>query len=63
MSDKDDPTEPTPNSEKFKPQNVADPLTSSNPTNQHRSKPGDTGGNDVPKGSDGVSKETPSAGG
>ena len=56
-----DPTKPTPNDEKFKPQNVADPLTSANNATQHRGKPGDTGGNDVPQGSDGVTKYTPSA--
>ncbi len=61
MSDAKDPTKPTPNDEKFKPQNVADPQQSTNPTNRHREKPGDTGGNDVEQGSDGVTKETPSA--
>ncbi|NNC58972.1 MAG: hypothetical protein HKO05_03155 [Erythrobacter sp.] len=56
-----DPTKPTPNDEKFKPQNVKGPLKDSNPTNQHREKPGDTGGNDVPRGSSGQTKTTPSA--
>ena len=44
-----------------KPQNVADPKKGNNPTNQHRKKPGDTGGNDLSQGSEGVTKETPSA--
>ncbi|SMQ57938.1 hypothetical protein SAMN06297468_0084 [Altererythrobacter xiamenensis] len=61
MSDKTDPTKPIPNDEKFKPQNVADPKKGGNPTNQHRSKPGDTGGNDLSQGSEGVTKKTPSA--
>ena len=61
MADKTDPTKPIPNDEKFKPQNVADPKKGDNPTNQHRQKPGDTGGNDLSQGSDGVTKETPSA--
>lgn len=56
-----DPTKPTPNDEKFKPQNVADPLKDQAPTTQHRDKPGDTGGNDVERGSDGQTKYTPSA--
>ena len=61
MSDTKDPTKPVPNDEKFKPQNVADPQRDSNPTNRHREKPGDTGGNDVEQGSSGVTKQTPSA--
>ena len=59
MSDTKNPAKPTPNDEKFKPQNVADPLKDSNPTNQHRQQPGDTGGNDVAQGSSGVTKQTP----
>ena len=59
MSRNPDPTKPTPNDEKFKPQNVADPA-SGNPNNQYRQKPGDTGGMDVAQGSSGVTKETPS---
>lgn len=61
MADKQDPTQPVPNKEKFKPQNVEGPLKDKAPTSQHREKPGDTGGNDVPAGSDGVTKETPGA--
>lgn len=61
MSDTQDPTKPIPNDEKFKPQNVADTQRGTNPTNRHREKPGDTGGNDVEQGSSGVTKETPSA--
>lgn len=61
MSDNQDPTTPTSNDEKFKPQNVQDPLKSSNPTNQHREKPGGTEGNDVSQGSSGETKFTPSA--
>lgn len=55
-----DPTEPTPNKEKFKPQNVQDPLKSGNAASKHRNKPGDTGGMDIEQGSSGVTKETPS---
>lgn len=61
MSEPDDPTKPTPNDEKFKPQNVKGPLKDTAPTDQHRGQPGDTGGNDLPQGSDGVTKETPNA--
>ncbi|MBO6526362.1 hypothetical protein [Erythrobacter sp.] len=55
-----DPTEPTPNSEKFKPQNVQDPLKDKAPTNK-RGAPGDTEGYDIEQGSSGVTKKTPSA--
>ena len=55
-----DPTKPTPNDEKFKPQNVADPLKDSAPTDG-RGAPADTGGNDVAHGSSGQTKKTPSA--
>ena len=55
-----DPTKPVPNDEKFKPQNVADPK-STDPTNRHRGQPGDTGGNDVERGSSGQTKKTPGA--
>ena len=61
MSGNPDPTQPIPNDEKFKPQNVADPLHDTNPTNRHREKPSQTGGHDVPTGSDGVTKQTPGA--
>ena len=61
MTDKTDPTKPTPNSEKFKPQNVEGPLKDQAPTDQGRGHPGDTGGNDVSMGSDGVTKQTPDA--
>ncbi|AWW75074.1 hypothetical protein CD351_11615 [Erythrobacter sp. KY5] len=56
-----DPTKPTPNDEKFKPQNVQDPLKDRAPTDQGRGHPGDTGGNDVEQGSSGVTKQTPAA--
>ncbi len=56
-----DPTKPKSNDEKFKPQNVADPLKDQAPTDEGRGKPGDTGGNDVEQGSSGVTKKTPSA--
>ncbi|KWV96311.1 MULTISPECIES: hypothetical protein [unclassified Erythrobacter] len=55
-----DPTEPTPNSEKFKPQNVQDPLKDKAPTSK-RGAPGDTEGYDIEQGSSGVTKKTPSA--
>ena len=51
-----DPTKPTPNKEKFKPQNVQDPQQSG----KDRGKPGDTGGMDIEQGSSGVTKNTPS---
>ena len=54
MSDTD-PTKPTPDKDKFKPQNVQDPQQGGT----ERGKPGDTGGMDVPQGSDAVTKETP----
>lgn len=59
MSD-NDPTKQTPNDEKFKPQNVADPQKDRGP-NQKRGKPGDTEGYDIEQGSSGVTKKTPSA--
>ena len=59
MSDSD-PTTPTSNDEKFKPQNVADPLTDSAPTDR-RGAPADTEGYDIEQGSSGVTKSTPSA--
>ena len=55
-----DPTKPTPNDEKFKPQNVADPQVDKAPTDQ-RGAPGDTEGYDIEHGSSGVTKRTPSA--
>ncbi|MBX7534165.1 hypothetical protein K3175_00675 [Qipengyuania sp. GH1] len=55
-----DPTKPTPNDEKFKPQNVQDPLKNQAPTNK-RGAPGDTEGYDIEQGSSGVTKSTPSA--
>lgn len=55
-----DPTEPTPNDEKFAPQNVADPLKDTAPTDR-RGAPGDTEGYDIEQGSSGVTKSTPSA--
>ncbi|MXO85539.1 hypothetical protein GRI38_05800 [Altererythrobacter aurantiacus] len=61
MSDNNDPTKPTSNDEKFKPQNVKGPLKDGNNATQHREQPGDTGGNDVPRGSSGQTKETPGA--
>ena len=55
-----DPTKPTPNSVKFKPQNVQDPLKDRAPT-QKRGAPGDTEGYDVSHGSQPTTKSTPSA--
>ena len=55
-----DPTKPTPNDEKFKPQNVADPLQEKAPTDK-RGAPGDTEGYDIEQGSSGVTKSTPNA--
>jgi len=61
MSKDIDPTRPIPNDEKFKPQNVEGPLKNKVPTAQGRGQPGDTGGNDVPRGSSGETKQTPDA--
>ena len=61
MSTDHDPTKPLPNDEKFKPQNVQGTLKDQAPTDQGRGQPGDTGGNDVPRGSDGQTKTTPDA--
>ncbi|MBV7266788.1 hypothetical protein [Erythrobacter ani] len=61
MANNIDPTKPIPNDEKFKPQNVQGELKNKAPTSSGRGQPGDTGGNDVPQGSDGVTKETPDA--
>ncbi len=61
MSDTQDPTKPVSNDEKFKPQNVQDPLKHKAPTDEGRGQPGDTQGNDVPRGSSGQTKSTPDA--
>lgn len=61
MADNIDPTKPTPNDEKFKPSNVKGPLKDQAPTDGGRGQPGDTAGNDVSQGSDGVTKPTPDA--
>lgn len=55
-----DPTKPTPNDEKFKPQNVADEQMDQAPTDQ-RGAPGDTEGYDIEQGSSGVTKSTPNS--
>lgn len=47
-----DPTTPTPNSEKFKPQNVQDPVGTTEPPTANGDKPADTGGRDIPRGSE-----------
>ena len=39
-----DPTKPTPNSEKFKPQNVADPQSTVEPPSRNGDKPADPAG-------------------
>ena len=46
-----DPTKPTPNDEKFKPQNVQDPVSPVEPPSANANKPADTGGQDLPRGS------------
>lgn len=53
MSNPDkDPTKPTSNDEKFKPQNVADPQQKTGePPSRNADRPTDTGGKDVPRGS------------
>ena len=55
-----DPTKPTPNDEKFKPQNVQDPVKDGM-SGRGRNQPGDTAGNDIERGSSGETKETPDA--
>nr|WP_137678116.1 hypothetical protein [Parerythrobacter lutipelagi] len=55
-----DPTKPTSNDEKFKPQNVKGPLKDQAPTDK-RGAPADTEGYDVGSGSSGVTKSTPNA--
>ena len=52
MSDQNDPTKPTPNSEKFKPQNVQDPQATTEPPSANANKPSDTGGQDISRGSE-----------
>lgn len=52
MSDTTDPTKPIPNDEKFKPQNVAEPGATSEPPARDGDKPADTGGRDLPRGSE-----------
>lgn len=47
-----DPTKPTPNDEKFKPQNVKDPVGTVEPPTANADKPADTGGEDLPRGSE-----------
>ena len=47
-----DPTKPTPNDEKFKPQNVQDPVSTVEPPTVDADKPADTGGQDIPRGSE-----------
>ena len=47
-----DPTEPTPNSEKFKPQNVQDPVGTAEPPSANADKPADKKGQDIPRGSE-----------
>lgn len=47
-----DPTEPTPNNEKFKPQNVQDPVGTAEPPSANADKPADTKGQDIPRGSE-----------
>jgi hypothetical protein len=59
LADDIDPTKPIPNDEKFKPQNVKGPLKNKAPTDAGRGRPGDTGGNDVPRGSEAETKKTP----
>lgn len=58
MSAKNDPAKPTPNDEKFKPQNVKGPLKDKAPTDK-RGSPGDTEGYDVAHGSQPQTKRTP----
>lgn len=48
-----DPTKPTPNSEKFKPQNVADPQKGGGGSSRQADKPADTKGTDMSQGSQG----------
>ena len=47
-----DPTKPSPNGEKFKPQNVQDPVSTVEPPTANADKPADTDGQDIPRGSE-----------
>lgn len=47
-----DPTKPTPNGEKFKPENVTDPRKAGGPPEADPDKPADTGGRDLQRGSE-----------
>lgn len=47
-----DPTKPSPNGEKFKPQNVQDPVSTVEPPTASADKPADTGGQNIPRGSE-----------
>jgi hypothetical protein len=58
IADRQDPTKPEPNSEKFKPQNVKEPLKDKAPTDG-RGAPADTEGYDVSHGSRPQTKRTP----
>lgn len=53
MADNTDPTKPTANEEKFKPQNVSDTLAGGGPPSRAANRPADTKGIDVQKGSHG----------
>lgn len=47
-----DPTKPTSNSEKFAPQNVQDPVTTTEPPTANGDKPADTDGENISRGSE-----------
>tara|TARA_B100000029_G_scaffold412385_1_gene415032 strand:+ start:421 stop:597 length:177 start_codon:yes stop_codon:yes gene_type:complete len=47
-----DPTKPSPNGEKFKPQNVQDPVSTVEPPTANADTPADTDGQDIPRGSE-----------
>lgn len=47
-----DPTKPTSNGEKFKPQNMQDPVSTVEPPTANADTPSDTDGQDIPRGSE-----------
>ena len=47
-----DPSKPTPNDEKFKPEHVQDPKDSDGSTGDSEQRPSDTRGKDLPRGSE-----------
>ena len=49
---KSDPSQPTPNDEKFKPEHVQEPKDSNGPSGESEQRPSDTHSKDLPRGSE-----------